>query len=84
MKVSLWAEIRRLREIELTRFWPNPSLPRLIWTVSAVGQFSLALGVIGFPPGRASALYFAALYLNLVNAGLLFLVVAWHTFVPKE
>jgi hypothetical protein len=72
---------KRIRGIE--RFWPNALLARLIWFMSAVGQLLLLLGVIGYPADTSAAFYFTALYLNLINSGLCFLVVAWNTFIPR-
>lgn len=73
---------RRIRAVE--SFWPDVTLSRLIWGVSVVGQLLLVMAVIGVPAGTSSAYYFSALYANLVNSGLLFLVVAWNTFVPRR
>ena len=73
---------KRIREVEL--FWPNAVLSRLIWGFSVAGQLALAVAVVGIPAGSSEAFYFSALYLNLVNSGLLFLVVAWNTFIPRD
>lgn len=72
---------KRIRGIEF--FWPNAVLARLIWFVSAIGQLLLLVAVIGYPADTSAAFYYSALYLNLINSGLLFLVVAWNTFIPR-
>ncbi|MEP1469381.1 MAG: hypothetical protein ABJK25_00255 [Halieaceae bacterium] len=71
------------RTKNIDRFWPSVLISRVLWGISLLGQILLALAAIGFPEGTAHAWYFSALFLNLINSGLLFLVVAWNTFVPK-
>lgn len=72
---------KRIKNID--GFWPGLLLSRVIWGISLLGQVLLVLAAIGLPEGTAHAWYFSALLLNLINSGLLFLVVAWNTFVPK-
>ena len=59
-------------------------MSRAIWTVSASGQLLLVVALLGFVPEYSPAVYLTVLYLNLVNSGLAFLVVAWDTFVAED
>lgn len=62
----------------------QPGMSRAIWTVSASGQLLLVVALLGFVPEYSPAVYLTVLYLNLVNSGLAFLVVAWDTFVAED
>ena len=54
------------------------------WIFSALGQLSLFLAVLHLAGAPPDTLFFVALYLNLINAGLCFMSVAWNTFIPDS
>ena len=54
----------------------------LIWSFSALGQLALAVAALGLAGSILAPFYLFALLLNVVNAGLAFMNVAWRTFVP--
>ena len=74
---------RRSRPLEIPAV-AQPGMSRAIWTVSALGQLLLVIALLGFFASHTPAVYLTVLYLNLVNSGLAFLVVAWDTFVGDE
>jgi hypothetical protein len=74
---------RRSRPLEIPAV-AQPGMSRAIWTVSASGQILLLVALMGFVPEYSPAVYLTVLYLNLVNSGLAFLVVAWDTFVAED
>ncbi len=73
---------RRTRAV--AELWPSRALARAIWSGSAIGQLSLLLAVFGVAIATPQAFFFFTLYVNLLITGLLFLIVAWQTFVPGD